>query len=82
MFRYNPTRLGLVFYQHQDLIYAHHGAYEYESSRMDNVGKRYEAWKKGSLPLTQRQLKEMEDLGLQISGFANKRRPESSSPEP
>ena len=62
--RTRPTRIGLVFYQHKNLMFPDHG-YEHLRERMrEKNGRDYEAWKAGWFKPTVRKLQMMKEDGF------------------
>merc|ERR1719188_2187290 len=45
--RFNPTRIGLVFYQHRNLTYSNHGKEEWRRRYYEEHFKKYEKWANG-----------------------------------
>lgn len=78
----NPTRIGLVFYQHKNLIFSNHGLNELKVRDFDKMGKYYKMMQTGEFIPTERQLRMMLDQGFkfpQIVLVAPPRKPRDGS---
>ncbi len=64
--RSNPTRIGLVFYQHKNLIYPNHGLGELKARDFDKMTKYYNMMQIGEFIPTERQLRVMIDHGFKF----------------
>ena len=64
--RYNPTRIGLVFYQHRNLIYPHHGNDEIKTRESCKMERYYKLMQSGEFIPTERQLRVMIDQGFKF----------------
>eukprot|EP00095_Tigriopus_kingsejongensis_P010881 maker-scaffold86_size395752-snap-gene-2.28 protein:Tk10881 transcript:maker-scaffold86_size395752-snap-gene-2.28-mRNA-1 annotation:"hypothetical protein TcasGA2_TC013798" len=64
--RFNPTRIGLVFYQHRALIYPEHGHQEWQARSLEKNFRDYEAWKDGAFIPTHRKLLMMREDGFEF----------------
>ena len=64
--RFNPTRIGLVFYQHRNLTYTNHGKEEWRRRRYEEAYTKYERWANGEEILTHKRLNEMRQLGFKF----------------
>ena len=64
--RSNPTRIGLVFYQHKNLIFSNHGLDELKVRDVDKMGKYYKMMQNGEFIPTERQLRVMLDQGFKF----------------
>jgi len=64
--RSNPTRIGLVFYQHKNLIFPNHGLDELKVRDVDKMGKYYKMMQNGEFIPTERQLRVMLDQGFKF----------------
>ena len=62
--RHHPTRIGLVFYQHKNLIYPQHGYQRVQEKTYEKNARDYEAWKVGKFTPTPRKLQLMKDDGF------------------
>jgi hypothetical protein len=64
--RYNPTRIGMVFYQHKTLNYPHHGQGVSVVNMRQKNERDYQAWKDGLFVPTQRKLQTMMEQGFKF----------------
>ena len=64
--RFNPTRIGLVLYQHKRLIFPHHGHMMLQGRAEDKMSRDYENYLAGSFVPTERQLFKMADAGYKF----------------
>ena len=64
--RFNPTRIGLVFYQHRRLTFANHGKQEWERRSSNADFQRYERWCKGEEMLTEKRVNIMRAAGFKF----------------
>ena len=64
--RHNPTRIGLVFYQHRNLIYPHHGNDEIKTRESCKMERYYKLMQSGEFIPTERQLRVMIDQGFKF----------------
>ena len=64
--RYKPTRIGLVFYQHKQLHYPHHGQGVNIVNMRQKNERDYQAWKDGLFVPTQRKLQTMIEQGFKF----------------
>merc|ERR1719153_483206 len=62
--RLNPTRIGLVFYQHKNLLHRNHGFYNVQQRSKDKNARDYELWKEGKWLPTPRKLQIMGEDGF------------------
>ena len=49
--RFNPTRVGIVFYQHRNLHFPFHGYNEYLAKQHEKNERDFEAWKLGKFDI-------------------------------
>ena len=61
--RLNPTRIGLVFYQHQKLHRRNHGFFNVQQKTDERNARDYNLWKEGKWLPTKAKLKEMKKYG-------------------
>ena len=61
--RINPTRVGIVFYQHKNLGFPFHGYERYLVQCSEKNARDYEAWKCGTFVPTKRKLQLMKEDG-------------------
>ena len=47
--RYEPTRIGIVLYQHRKLDQADHGYKKFENKLKDSIERDYQLWKLGDV---------------------------------
>jgi hypothetical protein len=64
--RSNPTRIGLVFYQHRNLIHPNHGNDEIRTRDVEKMAVYYDKMQTGEFVPTERQLKAMMDVGFKF----------------
>ena len=64
--RFNPTRIGLVFYQHRRLTYANHGKQEWDRRSYNLDFQRYERGCKGEEMLTEKRVAIMRRAGFRF----------------
>ena len=64
--RYKPTRIGLVFYQHKNLMYPQHGYNRVCTKTKEKNERDYELWLAGKFTPTPRKLEMMRADGLQF----------------
>lgn len=64
--RFNPTRIGLVFYQHRSLNLPKHGWEECKEKALEKNLRDYEAWKEGQFVPTARKLQKMREDGFEF----------------
>ena len=64
--RFNPTRIGLVFYQHRRLTFANHGKQEWDRRSYNADFQRYERWCKGEEMLTEKRVAIMRAAGFKF----------------
>merc|ERR1719233_61242 len=62
--RLNPTRIGLVFYQHTKLHLKNHGHSNVLRKTKERLVRDYELWKEGKWLPTNRLLKDMREDGF------------------
>ena len=67
--RFNPTRIGLVFYQHKRLCFDLHGFHDLKERRMLKMRRDYENYLDGTFVPTSNQLKSMIDAGYEFGRF-------------
>ena len=61
-----PTRIGMVFYWHNHLIFPHHAKDVYPVRRLKSQQKKYEEWKRGAFVPIESQLKSLKSLGFKF----------------
>ena len=64
--RSNPTRIGIVFYQHRNLIHPNHGNDEIRTRDVEKMAVYYDKMQTGQFVPTERQLKAMMDVGFKF----------------
>ena len=64
--RFHPTRIGMVFYQHRNLMFPNHGFSRYLQKCKDKNARDYEAWKLGTFVPTKHKLKMMKKDGFRF----------------
>ncbi len=64
--RRRPTRIGLVFYQHKNLIYPDHGSKEWDKIYMLSHFQNYKAYLEGRTVPTGKRLESMRAAGFQF----------------
>lgn len=62
--RSEPTRISMVFYQHKNLNYAHHGYNEYQQKCLERKKKSHEQEEKKEIPI-----KDNENFSFQLPDF-------------
>ena len=67
--RNNPTRIGLVFYQHRNLFYPDHGNGIYEHKTIEKGNRDYLCWLMGTFVPTPRKLDVMKRIGFRFPEF-------------
>ena len=64
--RFNPTRIGLVFYQHRGLTYANHGKEEWDRRLQWRNFVKYDKWIKGEEILSHKRVNHMRRAGFRF----------------
>ena len=62
-----PTRVGMVFYRHNHLIFPHHAKDVYPVRKLKSQQKKYEDWKRGLFVPIASQLKSLQGLGFKFT---------------
>jgi hypothetical protein len=61
-----PCRIGLVFYQHKNLHFPDHGAFETAKKKVARDLRDYKAWLNGTFVPTFRKVKELKEAGFEF----------------
>lgn len=64
--RFQPTRIGLVFYQHRQLTFPDHGAQAWQARYREAHFQKYKEWLDGKFVPTQRRLERMKEAGFKF----------------